>query len=424
MSHIATSNFTNLSLLLVATVVLFLPALLLGISLRNYGPLRPANPLSRLAAMLLDGYFLGILVLMPGFFLPWRLVSPIAVTLSFSYFFLAWAGKGRTLGQQIAGLRVLDNRRPGRPLRAWQALVRMLLMSLAPVAWVTLPFSKRYALLHDLASSSFIASGKAEVKRHRKAARIFNGILWLVFMIALFTMFIDARPGQWLRPMDTDLAGLKQGRFDTNLDGVADMLAVDADSNGVVELALLDGNGDGILEIARLDYDQDGYGDLLAIDQDGDGVAEIFDVDGDGTADMQDLDLDGKPDARLTEPVLVPLLLILLGLLVTVRLALDFLSAGELPDVAVLVAPLKWRLLWMVLWLMASMLLLFMPMLAGNYDLARNTASTLASLPYNPSAMPLSNTLTGMLIGGTLVAVIAVHLLIGVFVIDSVRKKQ
>ena len=65
-----------------------------------------------------------------------------------AYLALSWAATGRSVGKQIAGLRVVD--RAGRRLSLWRAFSRALLYVLFPVGLLWVLASRRNASVQDL----------------------------------------------------------------------------------------------------------------------------------------------------------------------------------------------------------------------------------------------------------------------------------
>ena len=348
----------RLAILFAVVVVLLIPGMLLSVFFRHTGTLQPAAPLLRLASMLLDGFFLSALVLLSGFFLPNLAVRTGSALLMVGYFWLSWASSGQTLGQKIAGIRVVDHKQPGRPLRAWQALVRLVSLNALVISWITLPFSQRGALLHDVLSFSWVSSGWVQVVRRHWLVRVVNGMLWAVWIATLLFFAWTSRPAPLLRPLDIRPSGSDIVTLDLDSDGHNEALAFDQDRNGVVELLLVDTDGNGLTDLARVDLDQDRFGDYLALDRNEDGVAEIFDVDGDGNADMLDTDGDGRPDTQLTRNLSFSVCLYVLTGLLLIRLALDLLPTDVPSLPAVPSISLAWRLGLMAAWIMAALLAL------------------------------------------------------------------
>ena len=64
------------------------------------------------------------------------------------YLGLSWAATGRSVGKQIAGLRVVD--RTGHRLSLWQAWSRAVLYVLFPVGLLWVLASRRNASVQDL----------------------------------------------------------------------------------------------------------------------------------------------------------------------------------------------------------------------------------------------------------------------------------
>jgi uncharacterized RDD family membrane protein YckC len=70
--------------------------------------------------------------------------AAVAVT----YLALSWAATGRSVGKQIAGLRVVD--RAGRRLSVWRSFARALLYVLFPAGLLWVLASRRNASVQDL----------------------------------------------------------------------------------------------------------------------------------------------------------------------------------------------------------------------------------------------------------------------------------
>ncbi len=88
--------------------------------------------------------------------------------------------------------------------------------------------------------------------------------------------------------------------FDSDGNGINDMLLIDLDSDGVYELALVDENEDGEFDFLVGDLNNDGETDLMVYDKDGNGSFEYFviDTDFDGRWDTSGVDTNGdlEPD--------------------------------------------------------------------------------------------------------------------------------
>ena len=88
--------------------------------------------------------------------------------------------------------------------------------------------------------------------------------------------------------IDTDHNGfVDQTAWDTSGDGVADVLGIDANENGRFEGVAGDSNVDGYLETMAIDANEDGVTEQGAMDTNADGVFEthVVDSNGDGVAD-------------------------------------------------------------------------------------------------------------------------------------------
>lgn len=83
--------------------------------------------------------------------------------------------------------------------------------------------------------------------------------------------------------------------YDTDGDGVGDVLGVDAECDGYAETVLADADGDGIVDALLHDSTLDGIADEFAVDTDRDGVFDTFFVDRNqnGLVEATGLDADG-----------------------------------------------------------------------------------------------------------------------------------
>jgi len=109
-----------------------------------------------LAAMVATGA-VRYLLAGPPFLLPvlpgW-MRSAAGVAIAVGYLTSGWAGTGRTLGKQLAGLRVLD--RSGRLLSMPRALLRAVLYVAFPAGLLWALVSRRNASVQDLAVGSVV----------------------------------------------------------------------------------------------------------------------------------------------------------------------------------------------------------------------------------------------------------------------------
>ena len=74
--------------------------------------------------------------------------------ISLIYLTSGWATTGKTIGKQVAGVRVV--RADGSPLRAPKAFVRALMYAVFPAGLVWCLFSRRNASLQDLLTGSVV----------------------------------------------------------------------------------------------------------------------------------------------------------------------------------------------------------------------------------------------------------------------------
>jgi len=80
--------------------------------------------------------------------LPNWLDGSAGAAIAVAYLALSWAATGRSVGKQIAGLRVVD--RAGRRLSLWRSFFRALLYVLFPVGLLWVLASPRNASVQDL----------------------------------------------------------------------------------------------------------------------------------------------------------------------------------------------------------------------------------------------------------------------------------
>ena len=80
--------------------------------------------------------------------LPNWLDAGAGAAIAVAYLALTWAGTGRSVGKQLAGLRVVD--RGGRRLALWRSFIRAVLSVLFPAGLLWVLASRRNASLQDL----------------------------------------------------------------------------------------------------------------------------------------------------------------------------------------------------------------------------------------------------------------------------------
>lgn len=89
--------------------------------------------------------------------------------------------------------------------------------------------------------------------------------------------------------------------YDTNGDGLGDVLGSDANSDGYVEVVYTDSNGDGVTDYVAVDANADGYVETYATDSNHDGTLDTVasDLDLNGTLEhfSMDTDADGTADS-------------------------------------------------------------------------------------------------------------------------------
>ena len=310
---------------------LLVPGIFMSFFCRKFGELQPANPLTRLASVLIDGFVMGQMVLIPCLFLPLKAVQTGAPVALAGYLCLSWLSWGKTPGQSLCGLGIYNNKNPKKPIGAFQSFLRLVLLNFLPLSFITLPFSKKGALLHDLVPFTWVASGRVQMEKTHWLCGLTTAVLWVTFITAMITFGWASRPGPGLLPLAglPDTAGSRP--IDIDGDKINDALAIDKDKNQVIELLLLDSDGDGRTDSARVDLDQDRFGDYIAYDKNGDGTADIFDIDGDGVADTVDINGDGEPDQALyayngkTSRKASNIAFLIMAFLILVRLALDII---------------------------------------------------------------------------------------------------
>ena len=80
--------------------------------------------------------------------LPNWLDATAGATIAVAYLTFSWAATGRSVGKQVAGLRVVD--RAGRRLSVWRSFARAVLYVLFPAGLLWVLASRRNASLQDL----------------------------------------------------------------------------------------------------------------------------------------------------------------------------------------------------------------------------------------------------------------------------------
>jgi uncharacterized RDD family membrane protein YckC len=109
-----------------------------------------------LAAMLITGV-VRYLLAGPPFLLPilpgW-ILSAAGGAIAVGYLTSGWIGTGRTVGKQVAGLRVLD--RSGRRLSVRRAMLRAVLYVVFPAGLLWILVSRRNASVQDLVVGSVV----------------------------------------------------------------------------------------------------------------------------------------------------------------------------------------------------------------------------------------------------------------------------
>lgn len=95
--------------------------------------------------------------------------------------------------------------------------------------------------------------------------------------------------------------------FDTNGDGITDVVGEDTNGDGVIDEYVVDSNEDGVVDGLGIDADENGVIDETAVDQNEDGTVEgvDLDTDQDGVVDQQVIDSDenGVPDSQQDQSV-------------------------------------------------------------------------------------------------------------------------
>ncbi|HEY4315765.1 MAG TPA: RDD family protein [Actinomycetes bacterium] len=97
--------------------------------------------------------------------LPHGAVGTLAVVLAVAYLAVAWTTSGRTVGDQVMGLRVVDGR--DRRVGAGRALVRALIVTIIPVGLLWCLVSARQRALWDVLLRTTVVydwSGRAVVR--------------------------------------------------------------------------------------------------------------------------------------------------------------------------------------------------------------------------------------------------------------------
>jgi uncharacterized RDD family membrane protein YckC len=106
---------------------------------------------------LLGGGVVKYLLTGPPFSMPvlpnWLDVSTGAA-IAVAYLGLTWGGTGRSVGKQVAGLRVVQ--RAGRRLSLWRAFARAALYVLFPLGLLWILASRRNASIQDLVVGSAV----------------------------------------------------------------------------------------------------------------------------------------------------------------------------------------------------------------------------------------------------------------------------
>jgi uncharacterized RDD family membrane protein YckC len=106
---------------------------------------------------LLGGGVVKYLLTGPPFSLPvlpnWLDVSTGAA-IAVAYLGLSWGGTGRSVGKQVAGLRVVH--RAGRRLSLWRSFARAALYVLFPIGLLWILASRRNASIQDLVVGSVV----------------------------------------------------------------------------------------------------------------------------------------------------------------------------------------------------------------------------------------------------------------------------
>jgi S1-C subfamily serine protease/CHAT domain-containing protein len=97
------------------------------------------------------------------------------------------------------------------------------------------------------------------------------------------------------QPSSDTLKNAKYIEYDTNKDGVTDILGIDSNGNGKVDIYAVDLNQDGVIDYMGIDENENGKIEIKIYDTDKDGIFEtyVFDLNEDGKIELYGLDVDG-----------------------------------------------------------------------------------------------------------------------------------
>lgn len=202
----------------------------------------------------------------------------IIILLSLSYFFFFWVFFAATPAMMLARIRILS--KDGRPLKIWQALVRLGMMAFLFIGWIFMFFDKKEKrALHDIVSRTRIEYTEKDVKADSGLIRKVKFIMVGAAAVMLMGLIIGGLGEKLTKYTQSDQVRF----FDLNNDGAVDGLTIDV-------------NSDGKADVFKYDPDNDLVVNFTTFDTDKDGVAESIDINNDGRIDGFDFDNDNNLD--------------------------------------------------------------------------------------------------------------------------------
>lgn len=207
-----------------------------------------------------------------------RAAGHITILLTLSYFFFFWIFFTATPAMLLARIKILS--KDGRPLKIWQALVRLGMLAFLFIGWIFILFDKKEKrALHDIVSQTRVEYTDKVIKADSGLVRKIKLTMVGAAAVLLIGLIIFGS-GEKL----TKYAQNSQIKFfDLNKDRVVDGLTIDV-------------NKDGKTDVFKYDLDNDLVVDSTTFDTDKDGVAESIDINNDGRIDGFDFDNDNKLD--------------------------------------------------------------------------------------------------------------------------------
>lgn len=212
-----------------------------------------------------------------------RAAGYITILLTLSYFFFFWVFFAATPAMMLARIRILS--KDGRPLKIWQALVRLGMMAFLFIGWIFMFFDKKEKrAFHDIVSRTRIEYTEKDVKADSGLIRKVKFIMMGAAAVLLVGLIVFGSGEKLTKYTQNNQIKF----FDLNKDGVVDGLTIGTNKDGKADVFKYDLNNDLVVDSTTFDTDEDG-------------VAESIDVNNDGRIDGFDFDNDNKLDIPVSD---------------------------------------------------------------------------------------------------------------------------